>query len=328
MDSQFSSFPSSFLTAGDKSKFLIQDPFGLREVIQPVVSISQIGDKITGLGTCFQISPWTWMTAQHVVCDKAGGNFPPNEVGAVGFSPGAIFGSVEFNTSDFFGAITEIRTAKNSNSAPQSIMPGPTDPPILLDLALLKIDIANLKNQRLVSPLPLSASEPRVGDELIGVGFPILGSRFDGQSAIMRFSERMFGATGIVTALHPKGTTTSRPWPTIEIQGNWESGMSGGPVINLNGQVVGVISSSLAPTEEYPGVGFAVNLARVPFSPFAPEIDPSNPGWSYGWSTFKDGRMTGFFETKEKGQVHFYATTADELKYVSHCPKTDGWMEL
>lgn len=328
MATDFSSFPKPFLTAADKSKFLIQDPFGLREVIQPVVSISHVEDKITGLGTCFQISPWSWLTAQHVVTDKSGGQFPPNEVGAVGFSPGLIFGTVGFTATDYFGEIVGIGAAKKIGDAKPVFLPGPTDPTILLDLALLKVNRANLKRQPLTSPLPLSSHQPKIGDEVIGIGFPILGSSFNGQSAIMQFSERMYGASGIVTALHPNGVSPSRPWPTIEIEGDWESGMSGGPVIDLQGQVVGVISRSLAPTGEHPGVGFAVDLTEIPTTFFAPEIDPSNPGWSTGWGTFSDGKLTGVFETKELAQTYLEATQADEVKRVSHCPKTDSWIEL
>jgi serine protease Do len=327
MSTQFSSFPESFLTNEDKSQFLIQDPCGLREVIQPVVSISQIEDKITGLGTCFQISPWTWMTAQHVVMDNSGGSFPPNEVGAVGFSPGLIFGTVGFTTTDHFGEVTEIQTAKKNNGAPPSLLSAPTGPSIHIDLAILKLNTANLKNAPLVSPLPLSSCEPKIGDEVIGIGFPILGSSFEGQSAMMRFTERMFGASGVVTGLHPQGVSKSRPWPTFEIEGDWRSGMSGGPVVNLAGQIVGVISSSLAPTDECPGVGFAVNLARIPVTPFAPEIDRNNPGWYFGWATFKAGTMTGFFETKEKAQAFAGPNGADEIKRVLCCPKTDSWVE-
>jgi serine protease Do len=324
----FSSFPSSFLTSENKAKFLIQDPFGLREVIQPVVSISQVEDRIRGLGTCFQISPWTWMTAQHVVSDNAGGPFPEHEVGAVGFSPGLIFGTVGFTTTDYFGDITEIYVAKEKTSVVSSFLPGPIVKPIVFDVATLKVNTAGLKKQPLISPLPLATSQPKIGDELIGIGFPILGSSYGGENAIMKFEERMFGASGIVRALHPQGVSKGRPWPTIEIEGDWESGMSGGPVVDLQGRIVGVISRSLAPTGEQPGIGWAVDLTQIPTTLFAPEIDPENPGWSRGWGTFAGGAMTGFFETKEKAKVYLDATHADEIKPVTHCPKTDNWIEL
>jgi serine protease Do len=239
-----------------------------------------------------------------------------------------IFGAVGFTTTDYFGEITEIYAAKKEGAAAPSLLPGPTDPPIQLDLATLRVNTANLKKVPLRSPLPLSSSHPKVGDEVIGIGYPILGSSFGGQSAIMKFEERMYGASGIVTALHPNGTSLSRPWPTIEIEGDWESGMSGGPVVDLNGRIVGVISSSLAPTDDAPGVGFAVDLTKVPITLLAPEIDPANPGWSFGWATLAGGKMTGFFETEDQAKIYAEKTIADEIAAVSHCPKTDDWMKL
>jgi len=277
MTSGFSSFPSSFLSSENKSKFLIQDPFGLREVVQPVVSISQIEEKITGLGTCFQISPWTWMTAQHVIADNSGGAFPENEVGAVGFSPGLVFGSMGFTTTDFFGEIFEIWAAKKNGPVVESFLPGPGAHPIVIDVATLKVNTEALKKRPLTSPLPLATSQPKIGDELIGIGFPILGSSYGDEDAIMKFEEQMYGASGVVTALYPKGVSVSRPWPTIQIEGDWESGMSGGPLIDLQGRVVGVISRSLAPTDEQPGIGWAVDLTQIPTTLFAPEIDGSDP---------------------------------------------------
>jgi hypothetical protein len=60
----------------------------------------------------------------------------------------------------------------------------------------------------------------------------------------------------------------------------------------------------------------------------APEIDPSNPGWSLGWATFAGGKMTGFFETEEDAKTYAGLSHADQVKAVSHCPKTDDWVEL
>lgn len=328
MPVDYSSFPASYLTTDNKAQFLIQDPFGLREVIQPVVSISQIEDKITGLGTCFRVSPWSWLTAQHVVSDKGGAAFPENEVGAVGFSPGLIFGTVGFKTPDYFGEINEIRTAKKVEATAPSFLPGPKEPDMLLDLAALRVVTINLKKKPLISPLPLSRSQPKVGDELIGIGFPILGSSHDGSEAIMRFEERMYGASGVVTTIHPNGVSPSRPWPTLEIEGDWRGGMSGGPVIDLNGQVVGIISRSLAPLQGHAGVGWAVDLTRMSPNTFAVEIDPANPGWSLGWATFSGKQMTGFFETQQEAEHYRTVTEADQVKLVSHCPKTDSWMAI
>ena len=104
--------------------------------------------------------------------------------------------------------------------------------------------------------------------------------------------------------------------------------MSGGPVVDLGGNVVGVVSRSLAPADGHPGVGWAVDLTQVPQTFFAPELDPNNPGCSLGWGVFSGGAMIGFCATEEKAVALATATQADEIKYVTHSPKSDSWIEI
>jgi len=317
-----------FFTDGTKEKFLIQDPFGLREVIQPVVSISQTADKITGLGTCFQVSPWLWLTAQHVVQHSSTETFPPDEVGAVGFSIGLAYGKVAFVTTDTFGAIRQVLTYKLPAAKPAAWPPNPTSPDIQIDVASLRVDVSNLKKARLVSPLPLATTGPAIGDEIFAIGYPILGSTFSNTSSSMIFEERMYGAGGIVTALHPAGTSAMKPWPTFEIEGNWEGGMSGGPVINLKGEVVGIVSSSFAPYEESPGVGFAVQLSAIPLQEIAPELDLAHPGFTKGYGVFQADQLIGFYPTKDVATIAAGDTDGLVIRHITHNPKTDEWMTL
>ena len=320
--------PEHFFTEGTKEKFLIQDPFGLREVIQPVVSLSQVENSITGLGTCFQVSPWLWLTAHHVVQHSVASAFPEGEVGAVGFSMGLVYGTAGFISTDIFGEIVQCVTYKTTDATSNDYLPGPKPPEIVIDAAALRVNVENLKKAHLRSPLPISRVGPKIGDEVLAIGYPILGSKFEADSARSIFEERMFGASGVVTKVHTNGTSASKPWPTFEIEGDWEAGMSGGPVINTLGQVVGAVSSSFAPDESGPGIGFAVNLPMIPLGLIAPELDLLNPGFSIGFGVFDSGDLRGFFPALELAQQFAAGSENYVVQKISFNPKTEDWIEV
>ena len=317
-----------FLTEGPKEKFLIQDPFGLREAVQPVVSISQATGSIRGLGTCFQVSPWLWLTAHHVVRHSKSEAFPKGEVGAVGFSPGLVYGTCGFTSTDIFGEVVQCLSYSVSDDGSSSFIPCPKAPDIVLDVASLRVNVESLKRPPLRSPLPISKLGPQIGEEVLAIGYPILGSKLDPNKATEIFEERMFGASGVVKSVHPTGTSTSKPWPAFEIEGDWEAGLSGGPVINTKGHVIGLVSSSFAPTDDAPGTGFAVDLSKVPLHPIAPEIDFNRPGYAIGFGVFDAGVLRGFFPTLEMATKFATGSQGMDVKKITFDSKTDEWIEI
>lgn len=311
-----------FQTSGVKEQFNISDPFGLRQAIQPIVSVPDDESAIYGLGACFQVSPWGWLTAQHVVLDRDGERFPDGETRLVGFSPGVIFGSVTLRVRDYFGMIAQICDFGPEQS--NSLLPGPRSPDILVDCAALRVKVDDLNVKRLVSPLPLSTASPAVGDEVLAIGFPILGVNFVEAAARHLFEEEMVGAAGVVTVLHPTGRGQTRPWPAFEIEGNWNSGMSGGPVINRQGLVVGVVSSSVEPDDNAPGVAYAVDVAKIDLSPLLPELDRTNPGWCYAAGVFRNGKLVGAYLNPKAADL--VKIKNDKVRTILINPKTEEWV--
>ncbi len=76
-------------------------------------------------------------------------------------------------------------------------------------------------------------------------------------------SEGLYGAYAQITAVYEEGRNAMHPTPVFAVEGDWRPGMSGGPVFNSTGGVVGVVSRSMAPVDGHPGVGWAVSLGRI-----------------------------------------------------------------
>ena len=96
----------------------------------------------------------------------------------------------------------------------------------------------------------------------------------------------MFAGYGRVTGLHPHGRDRSHPTPVFEVAADWPSGMSGGPVFNMAGEVIGLVSRGLAPEEgEELGTAWATWFEALPLmTSWAPTLDPTNSGSRMAWA--------------------------------------------
>ena len=118
-----------------------------------------------------------------------------------------------------------------------------TDP--YTDLAVIKVDV----NPSLLHPLPLGDSSTlRVGEQVAAIGNPF------GLSGSM--------TSGIVSQLgrllSTPGTASFSIPDVIQTDAAVNPGNSGGPLLNMKGQVIGINTAIQSGTGEFAGIGFAV----------------------------------------------------------------------
>jgi serine protease Do len=109
------------------------------------------------------------------------------------------------------------------------------------DIAVLKIDARDLKAAPLATP-----SSPQVGEWVLAIGSP-------------------FGFESTVTAGVISATKRSLPGdgsvPFIQTDAAVNPGNSGGPLINMRGEVIGINSQIFTKTGGYQGLSFAIPIA-------------------------------------------------------------------
>lgn len=274
------------------SPFEIYDPFGLRNAIVPVFRQNADG-RIYGLGTAFHIDGFgSYLTAYHVI-DFIEHSHEYRPVLLLSLHA-VVFGTVGI-PPDCFVAAAEIIASMTEVDDPIAALQGRAIHRPTADVATLNVQEIS-QNVRPPHTLPVRAHgwNPRIGEIVLAIGFPELNlSEVDelGQREVL--TEGMYGAYGRIIEVHPNGISNSNKSPVFVVESDWPSGMSGGPVFNRNGEVVGIVSRSLRDESGGAGVGYAVyfgltqNIERL-----VPTLDMDNPGWRLCWGVFADDPYT------------------------------------
>ena len=120
------------------------------------------------------------------------------------------------------------------------------------DLAVLSIE----DNKTRIKPLPLALTKPRLGSPVFTVGYP--------HPNLMGTSPKL--TSGIINATNGLADDPR----TIQVSVPVQSGNSGGPLLNMRGEVVGVITSKLSAQKmfEWTGdipqnVNYAIKINRL-----------------------------------------------------------------
>lgn len=309
------SLPYSHVSGHPFRPFQIADPFGLRNAVNPVFRRDEEG-RLFGVGTAFHVDCWgTLLTAEHVVDflsaqllsgrSNAGGGRASHNESAVVFLGlgGVIFGEVSIPT----WALQQVAgIAFNAAQVcdPMAELQGRSATRAYGDIASLQVHLDARAEFVSCLPVRLNNWRPSVGEPVFAVGYPELDcSEIETGEMRALISEGMYGAYARVTQVLPQGRSAFDTTPGFEVQGDWRGGMSGGPVFNSSGEVVGVVSRSLAPTEDEQGVGFAVCPAWMDGArALLPSLDPSNPGHRIGHGVVRQEpwALSGVFRTLDE----------------------------
>ena len=114
------------------------------------------------------------------------------------------------------------------------------------DLAVLKIT-----SDKMLPDIPMGSSDDiMIGETVIAIGNPF------------GFSQTV--TTGVVSALNRAVQTEDRIYRDfIQTDAAINSGNSGGPLVNMNGEVIGINVAIYAPSRVYCGVGFAIPINQA-----------------------------------------------------------------
>ena len=254
------------------SFFPVLDPFNVRKAVVPLFDARPDGLH-KGLGTAFGVSPkGILFTADHVIAGyrDRGARLDSDTLSPIFsqsgdqslfafLSPGVVYGTVHI-PHQFFPLILSAHSPTKEGDDPMRELRGEAN--------IQMADVSVLRTQELHEELhtfQVSASSPEIGDTVVAVGFPKLDVIKGGRREVAALlEEEMFASYGTVTALHPNGRDRANQTPVFEVEAHWPSGMSGGPVFNQEGHVVGIVSRSMERTEGFAGCGWATWLARLP----------------------------------------------------------------
>jgi len=143
----------------------------------------------------------------------------------------------------------------------------------------------------------LSPSIPAVGEKVCGCGYYQMkgnvGRVTDNGNVEVHYSQNTAYTPGSVSEVHPvKRDSAMLRFPCFRTDARFDPGMSGGPVINQQGNVCGVICSSLPADELSP---IHVSYASLIWPAFGTPIEVERPG--------QESAMTILYDLAKEGRV-------------------------
>lgn len=277
------------LPVHERGFFPVQDR-ELRSRVVPLFSFDPgtPGERPKGHGTAFRIDPWSrCATAFHVIEDL----FEVNSAGSeISLKPSARLATVEID--DLHYGLMPIPDGAWRPIAGSFSFFGIERPPVgvarlrnATELMAIRIKPPTL-HQKGTPYLSVDFRywRPRLGEQVLALGYADLDvPSFESTDADRPMSQNLYGSLGSIVQIEPADGARGRPWPMIRIDANWPGGMSGGPVFNEAGHVIGLVSAGF----EGEGGASATFFSgwNIPERIFG-SVDPANPGWFYCWGVF------------------------------------------
>lgn len=324
-------FDTSDQTPDHRGLFLVQDP-ALRERILPLFSFdpNAADERPVGHGTAFRIDPWSrCATAFHVLDDL----FQVDAAGkAISLRDNLRLAALEVDGRSYgLLPISDDGWRPMAGSYSWFRIDKPFAQPAslrnLVELMLLRIRPPELPETGTpYLPVKLRGAWPQVGDRVMALGYADLDtprSAPEEADTDRPFRPYLYASIGAISTVEPANPRRDRPWPVLRIDANWPGAMSGGPVFNEDGHVIGIVSTG------FEGDGGATATFFAPWD--VPEriftsLDPNNPNRFICWGAFDAaGGLLHAGQDKalveEKGKV----LGAAAYDFVSIDPVTEEW---
>lgn len=339
--------PFQSSSGSELTPFETGDPFGLRKAILPVFERKPDG-RLVGMGTAVHLDGWGGcLTAEHVVdfvrafLPEGGLNGGPTmEIDPSQHShPVLLLGiGVNFGTVAIpdwaFAPISDTLVVARERDDPIAALQGKRRFEVAQDVARVQVlfhpDAYRQPNPPQVLPLQLRGWQPAIGEYVLAFGYPELkpSEAMDDSEVRTIIEDGLQCAYGRITRLFPHGRDLANPTPVFEVEANWPSGMSGGPVVNKQGNVVGIVSRSLEPDGDLSGAGYAVCLPWISeIAKLAPHLDKDNPGHRLGFAVLDDReKLVDVWPTHELAREYAMQDAKRKVFACSHRMGTDEYI--
>jgi len=125
------------------------------------------------------------------------------------------------------------------------------------DVALMVINVreSGLPVTTELKMQEITFGQPRLGDPCLALGYP---------QQLGPVSYTLQGSRGLIEEIHPRQRDRSlSTFPSFRTTGLFVPGMSGGPIIDTGGRVVGVISHGTDALESGSAIGYGASVAAI-----------------------------------------------------------------
>jgi serine protease Do len=273
----------------DSRLFVCQD-LALRSMVLPLFRFDPATpeQRPFGHGTTFRIDPWSrCATAFHVVQDLF-------QVSAENNSNLVLRDNIRLaalQITEFgYGVYRPITSAWLPISGAYSVCavesPPFQTPRIRNATELMMLQIRSSDAEPGLTPyLPLDMTRwrPHIGERVMALGYANLDLDDQSNAEDRPISQYLYGSIATITDIERADGKRGRPWPQFRADADWPAGMSGGPIFNENGNVVGIVSTGIVGQGVSSGTYFAG--WSFPQQIFR-SLDPSNPGWFRCYAVF------------------------------------------
>jgi hypothetical protein len=198
------------------------------------------------IGSATMIGPGIALTAYHLFDDRKTAN---------GELLGFVDGSLALMCIGIAGHGAEAWTIMHAVPVPNS------------DLCILSLQyLAQLPERPAFQFLSMTTRTPRVDEQLFVAGFRAdqpLFERDDGRP--MKLEAGLLVNAGVIAELFLEGRSDTRPGPQLMVLAETVGGMSGGPVFDADGFLIGILSAGMADVS-YLSLIWPALVVKIPLS--------------------------------------------------------------